>query len=1023
MRSFIMVLILAIATTLPNISSAQSTTLRNEIQTYIDSIPNDNMNIGRLSVQSLKRISGDRKLRITVRSNFLGMPFRPESLDTIHSGLTKLIQGEYPHYEAEVYVGDYAAKDLIPNFYALEKDSLRQFPKYDNIGNVVTRLDQQDFTKGLTGRNLAIWQSHGLYYKQQEDRWVWQRARLFSTVEDKFVASFVIPYLLPMLENAGANVFLPRERDMQQNEVIVDNNTHDEGFVLVPSEVTRGYDYVNVGYHESGEGFSDGKGSGFAHHRGVYTDYQNPFLEGSYRQIESNKNTESKVEWIPMIPEKGDYSVWVSYKSLPNSIDDALYTVFHSDGKSQFKVNQTMGGGTWIYLGTFHFNEGVDHFAAKVELSSKSAKDGIITIDAVRFGGGMGNVSRRLATESDLEIYKKKVPDSKAKLLSPYSNMEYTVSGVARFWEGARYWLQWAGAPDSVYSTMLGVNDYVDDFSSRGLWVNWLNGGSVYAPDSLGLNIPIDASLAFHTDAGSRLNDIIGTLGIHTSKLNSESKKETFPNGMSRYMSRDFVDIVMTNICDDIEKTCNPKWNRRGMWNKSYAECRQPEVPSMILELLSHQNMEDMRYGLDPRFKFIVSRAIYKAMLEFIHDAYQLGEYQVQPLPISQFSAQLTSKLDSVNLQWAPTVDKLEPSAIPSHYIVYTNLNGGWDNGILAYDTCIKLPIQKDIIYSYKVVAVNDGGKSMDSEMLSVCSRTNSKGNILIVNAFDRIGAPESFQIDSTYAGFSPLLDHGVAHNYDIQYCGEQYEFKTSKQWVSDDNSGWGACHSNHEHRLVVGNTFNYPLLHGKSIFIAGYSFSSTSKKAVENKVVDLNNYAVIDLILGEQKHIDGVDSNYICDNKTFSVLLQDALESYLANGKSLFVSGTYIASGMQSTSQDKDFIRDNLHLYLSTEKASTLGEIVSTFAPNIVFQGKYSYSNVLNSSIYAAENPDAISPADNKSFIFLRYSGNKKGAAIAHSGKNKVVASTVPFETILTQDARNKMMKQILDFFAGKKN
>ena len=31
-------------------------------------------------------------------------------------------------------------------------------------------------------------------------------------------------YVVPMLENAGANVLLPRERDAQTNEVIIDED-------------------------------------------------------------------------------------------------------------------------------------------------------------------------------------------------------------------------------------------------------------------------------------------------------------------------------------------------------------------------------------------------------------------------------------------------------------------------------------------------------------------------------------------------------------------------------------------------------------------------------------------------------------------------------------------------------------------------------------------------------------------------------------------------------------------------------
>ena len=68
-------------------------------------------------------------------------------------------------------------------------------------------------TKGLDNRVIALWQSHGKYYDQSQQRWKWQRPRLFGTVEDLFSQGYVMPYLLPMLENAGAYVMSPRERD------------------------------------------------------------------------------------------------------------------------------------------------------------------------------------------------------------------------------------------------------------------------------------------------------------------------------------------------------------------------------------------------------------------------------------------------------------------------------------------------------------------------------------------------------------------------------------------------------------------------------------------------------------------------------------------------------------------------------------------------------------------------------------------------------------------------------------------
>lgn len=81
-----------------------------------------------------------------------------------------------------------------------------------------------NITEGLLNRHIALWASHGRYYDADKGKWVWQRPNLFGTTEDLFTQTIVVPYLIPMLENAGATVFTPRERDWQTHEVIVDND-------------------------------------------------------------------------------------------------------------------------------------------------------------------------------------------------------------------------------------------------------------------------------------------------------------------------------------------------------------------------------------------------------------------------------------------------------------------------------------------------------------------------------------------------------------------------------------------------------------------------------------------------------------------------------------------------------------------------------------------------------------------------------------------------------------------------------
>lgn len=228
-----------------------------------------------------------------------------------------------------------------------------------------------------------------------------------------------------------------------------------------------------------------------------------------------------------------------------------------------------MGGGTWVYLGTFGFDAGKSN-ACKVTLSNRSAKAGqTVTADAVKIGGGMGNIARRISEEGatdNLKSSDKTVNTSNAAKNIPAAYQpsyitEYQKSGYPRFCEAARYWMQWAGIPDSVYSESHGKNDYTDDYKSRGIWVNYLAGGSAANPTEKGLNIPVDLAFAFHSDAGTTLNDsIIGTLGIYQ----TDAYNGVFANGASRYLSHDLTDLIQSNIVRDIRTLYEPRWTRRG---------------------------------------------------------------------------------------------------------------------------------------------------------------------------------------------------------------------------------------------------------------------------------------------------------------------------------------------------------------------------------------------------------------------------------------------------------------------------
>ena len=906
-----------------------------------------------------------QKKKVTLFANeaLEDIPFREYNVSELYASIAPL----FPNASKIVILTRGTdIESLIPEYDRKGRPNKKRLYSIKESKYPLTRSlsTPHEIKNGLQNRHIALWQSHGLYYAQTAHRWEWQRARMFGTVEDLFTQSFVLPYLTPMLENAGATILIPRERDTQIHEIIIDNDRS-----------TPGSEYKEL---DGEKAWSDGEKAGFGYIQATYTNGENPFTQGTYRQtVTQRKGKESLIEWIPEIPESGNYAVYASYQSFPNSTEQALYTIHHAGGETTIAVNQTMGGGTWIYLGNFKFTAH-EQAHERIVLTNQSNKSGkIITADAIKIGGGMGNIAR-----SPLE--------------SPYP-IEAETSGYPRFTEAARYWLQWAGIPDSIYSKSAFRNDYQDDIYARPQWVNYLKEQT---------HIPIDMAFAFHSDAGTTPDDsIIGTLGIYMSKSNDG----IYTNRKSREIARDLTDMIQTQILSDVRKVYNPQWSRRGMWNQSYIEARIPDVPTMLLELLSHQNFADMRYGLDPRFRFLICRAIYKGMLRYI--CFQnKQEPIVQPLPPDRLYTELV-ETNKVRIGWKAVQDTLEESASPTAYILYSRKDsGGFDNGTLVKGEEIILPIETGIIHSYKVAAVNKGGISFPSEIVSVYRSPKGEKDktVLIVNGFDRISGPASFESAAdSLAGFLYAVDRGVPYLNDIAFIGDQFEFRRSATWNSNDNNGHGDSYNNYAGQVIAGNTFDYPFIHGQAMAETGYSFVSCSHKSLAEGVVKPDTYPIIDLILGKQRQ------------PVITPVLQDTLRSYLAQGGNLLVSGTNLFSDSWGNAQDRTFVEEVLKGKLASRNASKEGIVNSCASPYGYINGRYTFRTRPNPICYSIESVDGVLPADKLAHTILRYPENNIGAGIVYEGKYRTCSLGFPFEALQTPSERNRLMESILRFFS----
>ena len=923
-----------------------------------------------------------KSIIIVANDRFSFRAFRENDISDIYNEIRNFLGAEYFGYDIKIYSLGLPIEKLVPNYYLENKNNidLSRISQRKSIKPLVTNVDKgYNISNGLVGRHIALWHSHGWYYNYDYKRWMWQRARLFTAVEDIGPFTFTVPYIIPMLENAGANVFVPRERDVQTEEIVIDNNG------------SNGGNYVEVG------SWIDVDSIGFAIGTPPYANNLNPFLQGSYKKIKASTSGNSSVSYIPNFNRAGNYAVYISYKHDDVNVSDTKYKVYHLGGITEFSVNQQIGGETWIYLGTFKFAKGENKNIGQVVLSNESLENGFVTTDAVRFGGGMGIVER-----------------------------DGTTSGRPKFIEGARYYLQYAGMPDTlVYDLNKNVKDYNDDYQSRGEWVNYLQ-GTPFGPnkkrDIKGLGIPIDLSLAFHTDAGITKNDtVIGTLQIYS--YEDAEEKQYFPDGVSRLANRDFSDIMQTQIVDDLKAKYDSAWNRRQLMEAGYSEAFRLNVPATLLELLSHQNLQDVKFMNDPQFKFDVSRSIYKSMLRFL-SAQNNFDYIVQPLPVTHFAASL-SDTGSISLSWKPQEDSIEPTAKAKTYKVYTRIDdGGFDNGVIVLEPHFEIQkIYPTKIYSFKVTAINDGGESFPSEILALSWNGKNEKPLLIVNGFDRISSAKVIESEN-FSGFVSAIDEGVPDKYDIGFVGDQHNFTPYSKWVTDDVPGHGASYADMETKIFAGNTFDFPYIHGKSIANAGFSFASASDESIEDSIFILNNYNFVDLIYGEEKETHWqtpfADSLNGTRFKVFPTKMKKVITNYLTNGGNIFVSGAYVGSdmfiGKDKESDDYKFCKDVLKYRLASDHAVKNG-VVEYENTKLGLLNKLEFNKEYSEDIYRVEAPDAIG-STNGSETFMRYTENFYSAGVAYKDAYGSIVIGFPFEAIKSEDSRNELMNAVLKYF-----
>lgn len=898
-----------------------------------------------------------KTLTLGISASFATQDFTESSVRFYYKRLAKALPKPYNKYGLCITTAGRPIEQLVAGARAYSVDGPSAWGDIDYDGAPWVMNESKPFfvSHGLFDRHISLWASHGIYYDQKKGRWKWQRPNLFCTTEDLFTQTIVVPFLIPMLENAGAVVYTPRERDWQRAEAIVDNDGN------------RGY------VEDDGrERWATSPSKGFAMHGGTYADGENPFVAGTARMVRSiRKGRESWASYQPTIPQQGRYAVYVSYQTMPGSVSDAKYIVFHKGERTVFRVNQKMGGGTWVYLGTFDFDKGNNEYN-RVVVSNESEERGIVSTDAVRFGGGMGNIQRAGAT-----------------------------SGMPRCLEGARYNVQWSGAPYSVYGGKGGTDDYSDDINARSNMTNWLAGESVYVPNTEGKNVPIELSLAVHSDAGYSLaNDsIIGSLSICTTNFNDGR----LGSGISRMASHDLAEALLSGVQRDLSAKYG-KWTRRYLWDRNYSETRRPEVPSAIIETMSHQNFADMRRGHDPNFKFTLARSLYKTLLRYICGNHS-RPYVVQPLPVNNLRIERTAD-NKLRLAWLPVKDEQEPTAVPTAYNVYVSADGrGFDNGRLTAATSYTFEAKKGVQYKFRVTAVNRGGESFPSHTLAAyLSPESGARDVLVVDGFERLSGPAVVD-NAQNQGFDINEDMGVSYGLTAGWNGRQQCFSRATAG-SEGLGAMGYCGDELAGQMIMGNSGDASVCHVENIARAGrYNVLSASLEAVENELVRPEHYVVMDIAFGLQRN----DGHSLVYYKTFSSALQAQMRRFVSGGGRLLVSGAYVGNDMQQP-VERQFLSQIL-------KASYAGS--NHESNNGVINGLGLSFDIIrqpNAQHYAAASVDCLRPTG-AAFCAMQYADGSDAAVAYDGGDYKCFTMGFPYECINSLRTRQQVMTAVMNF------
>ena len=647
-------------------------------------------------------------------------------------------------------------------------------------------------------------------------------------------------------------------------------------------------------YTESGTDFTDGPAGYF--HDEYWAYGENPFGTGTTRRFRGG--TDAKASWTLTAPDTGHFALYVSWDSAADQSSAAQYRVSWAGGVLERTFDQTVHGSTWQFFDTLPVQSGD---AVTVELLGEgSSSTAWLSADAVRLGGGTGVVSR--------------VGD---------------LTGRPRWEEAAVLATQYNGAPTSIYDPY-GDGYNGSDPATRSRWAAWEH---PEGEDALYLSWHSNA-----TSSGSARGTV--TYIYEGSQGPAVDGSEALAWAVQDEMVSAFQTLWETD------------WYDRGVKRAAFAEVNpghNREMPAALVELAFHDNEIDVEYLKHPLFRVDASRAMYRGIVKYFAERDGLTPTFL-PEPPTQLALQNTG--EGLVLSWQPGQIGSPFGDAPTSYLVQTSRDGFyWTTETPTTANELLLDTQINEAVYARVVAMNDGGRSFTSEVVSGLRSADGSPAVLIVDAFDRFATGQLAWTDTT-----PRV-------------GEVLRMEPDR---------------------INPQSIITP--HARAVAEMGWPFDSVSDESLET--LELSKYAVIIWATGEESTVD----------ETVSSSQQALLSDYWQNGGRLFVSGAEVFWDLdeKGSAADQQFALDVLGSSLESDNAQT----TDAFGVGIAEGLDLSFPDA--TSPYPIEWPDVLNTSRD---VFAQYSDNRIAGSIGEG----VAVLGFPFESIGIESDRHALMRILL--------